>query len=155
MRRAHRMSSPMRAVALVAIVASAGPGHARQALAADPQPGLWQFSLEMRVPAQAAFTPPPFQLSQCITAADAKDPGRLLGGMATPGATGCTYTDKSYSGDSFRFSMDCTGTYGVKAKGEVSYDADNISGTIDTVSTLAGSRVEMQNRITGRRVGGC
>jgi len=143
------------AAAFAAVIAAAGLACAPQAFAADPQPGLWQFTLETRVAAESAFTPPPFQLSQCLTAADAQNPDRLLGGMANPGATGCSYTDRNYSGDSFRFSMQCSGDYGIKATGEVSYGADAISGTIDSVSTLSGKPIEMQNKITGRRVGGC
>ncbi|MBV9362067.1 MAG: hypothetical protein JO292_11825, partial [Betaproteobacteria bacterium] len=68
------------------------------AFADDISPGSWQITMETRVPAEPGFAPPPFQLTQCLTADDARDPSRVLGTVSNPGATGCNYTDKSYSG---------------------------------------------------------
>ena len=79
------------------------------ACSADISPGNWEINLEMRVPGQADDLLPPMQLQQCFTAADAKDPSRVLVGIANPGATGCNYSDKSYSGNTFRFSVQCAG----------------------------------------------
>ena len=67
--------------------------------------------METRVPADPGFAPPPFKRTQCLTAQDAADPSRLIAGLANPGASGCTYTDKRYSGSTFVFSMQCTGTF--------------------------------------------
>jgi hypothetical protein len=125
------------------------------ALAADISPGSWEISMETRVPSEPGFAPPPFQLTQCLTEADARDPSRVLGGVSNPGATGCNYTDKNYSGNTFSFSMQCAGTYEIKASGRVSFTADSMQGMIDSTASVGGKPVQTQNKISARRLGGC
>ena len=69
------------------------------ALAADVSPGSWEITMETRVPADPGFAPPPFQITRCLTAEDARDPSKMLGGVSNPGATGCSYTNTSTSGN--------------------------------------------------------
>ncbi|MBI5331238.1 MAG: DUF3617 family protein [Betaproteobacteria bacterium] len=140
------MYRTLAALALLYIV----PAHAQ-----DIAPGLWQITMETRVSATPGFTPAPYTLNQCLTAADARDPSRVLGGVANPGATGCTYTDKGYSGNTFRFTMQCAGTFGIRTRGEVSFSADSLDGTISASADVGGQKVEFGNRIRGKRVGGC
>jgi hypothetical protein len=125
------------------------------ALAADVSPGSWEITMETRVPAEPGFAPPPFSLTQCLTDADARDPSRVLGGVSNPGATGCTYTDKNYAGNTFSFSMQCAGTYAIKATGRVSFTADTMDGTIMSTASVGGKPVETQNKISARRLGNC
>ncbi|TMH63564.1 MAG: DUF3617 family protein [Betaproteobacteria bacterium] len=125
------------------------------ALAADVSPGSWEITMETRVPAEPGFAPPPFQITQCLTDADARDPSRVLGGVSNPGATGCNYSDKSYSGNTFTFSMQCAGTYEIKASGRVSFTADTMQGMIDSTASVGGKPVQTQNKISARRLGGC
>ena len=125
------------------------------ALAADMLPGLWEISLETRVAAQPGFAPEPFHLQRCFSAADTGDPRALLGAIADPAATGCTYTNKSYSGNSFRFSMHCAGSLAIQSRGEVSFSADAMNGTINTVANLGGEKTEISNKVSARRLGGC
>jgi len=125
------------------------------ATAQDISPGMWEIMMVSKVPASPGFAPEPFRLNQCLTAADARDPSRLLGGMATPGATGCTYGDASRSGNTLHFTMQCSGTLNLRAQGDVNFTPDTISGTVNTTSDLAGQKVEMQSRIAARRIGGC
>lgn len=124
-------------------------------LAADLSPGLWAITLETRVAAQPGFTPEPFHLKQCLTAANARDPSALLGGIANPGASGCSYSDKSYSGNTFRFSMQCAGSFGVQSRGEVTFSADTMNGTISATANVGGEKTELTNRISAHRLGGC
>ena len=124
-------------------------------LAADVSPGSWEITMETRVPAEPGFAPPPFQITQCLTDADARDPSRVLGGVSNPGASGCSYSDKSYSGNTFSFSMQCAGTYEIKASGRVSFTADTMQGMIDSTANVGGKPVQTQNKISARRVGGC
>jgi len=131
-------------------VGLAGTAHAQ-----DISPGMWEILVVARVPADPGFAPEPFKANQCLTAQDARDPARLLGGLATPGATGCTYGDSTRTGGTMRFSMQCAGTLNLRAQGEVNFTPDTISGTINTTSDLAGQKVEMQSRVAARRVGGC
>ena len=127
----------------------------RSALAADVSPGSWEITLETRVPAEPAFAPPPFSLTQCLTQADARDPAKILGTASNPGATACNFTDQNYSGNSFTFSMQCSGPYAIKASGQVSFTADTMQGTIDSTATIAGKEVQQVNKISARRLGGC
>ena len=125
------------------------------AQAADMSPGLWEITLETPTARQPGFAPEPFRLTQCLSTADAKDPSALLGALANPGASGCTYTDKTYAGNSFRFSMQCAGSFAIRSQGEVSFTADTMNGSITAVANLGAERVKLDSKISARRLGGC
>jgi len=125
------------------------------ALADDISPGSWQISMETRVPSDAGFKPPAFSVTQCLTAEDARDPSRFLGGVSNPGASGCRYTDKSYSGNRFSFTMQCEGSYAIQASGNVSFTASTMDGTIESTATVAGKPVQTENKLVARRLGSC
>lgn len=132
-----------------------GAAFSNTACAADMAPGLWEITVESRFAAQPGYAPEPVRVKQCLSAADAKDPSALLGGMANPGASGCTYSDKSYSGNTFRFSMLCSGSFALQSRGEVSFSADAMNGTIDAIATIGGTKTEFSNKVSARRLGGC
>jgi len=111
--------------------------------------------METRVPAEPGFAPSAFQTTQCLTADDARDPSRVLGGVSNPGASGCNYTDKSYSGNTFSFTMQCEGSFAIKASGRVSYTADTMNGVIESTANVAGKPVQTRNKISARRLGSC
>lgn len=134
--------------ALMAIAAPTLP-------AADIQPGLWELVVESRLAASPELPPESIALEQCFTKQDAQDPSRILGGVASMGATDCTYTEKSNSGNVFRFRMECAGSHGIRASGEIAYSASSMDGRIITVANMAGQTAELQSRITARRLGGC
>jgi len=125
------------------------------ALAADISPGSWEITMETRVPAEPAFAPAPFSITQCLTDADARDPSRVLGGVSNPGASGCIYTNTDYSGNTFTFSMQCAGTYAIKANGNVSFTADSMQGKIDGTANVGGKEVQQVNKLSARRLGSC
>ncbi|HZQ71306.1 MAG TPA: DUF3617 domain-containing protein [Burkholderiales bacterium] len=125
------------------------------ARADDLSPGLWQMTVETRMPSTPGFAPAPVQVNQCFTAEDARNPERLLGQIANPGASGCTYTSKSYSGNTFSFTMQCAGAFAIESSGRVRFTSDSMDGTIDGTANVGGNTVQMQNRISARRVGGC
>jgi hypothetical protein len=139
---------------LIALMGAAGLAST-VALADDIAPGNWQISMETRVPSEPGFAPPAFQITQCLTADDARDPSRVLGGVSNPGATGCNYTDKNQAGNTFSFTMQCEGGYGIKASGRVSYTADTMDGLIESTANVAGKPVQTQNKISARRLGNC
>ena len=115
-------------------------------------PGLWQITVQT---GSAAVAMPPIQVNQCLTAADAADPSKLLGSVANPGASGCSYSNRSYAGNMFSFAMTCEGTLAIKASGSVSFTATNLSGTINTSANINGQPVDMKNAISAQRVGDC
>lgn len=123
--------------------------------AEDIQPGLWEITLNTRVDGMAGFSPGPMTMQQCLTAADAANPGRVLGPLANPGATGCTYTNRRFSGSSFQFSMTCAGALSLRTEGEVSYSADRMLGNITTTGNLMGQATRFGSSISARRLGGC
>lgn len=140
--------------ALLPLAVAAGLTAAGASLADDIAPGLWEITMAPRLPGGAAS---PLSLTQCLTAGDAKDPGGVVGSLAVPGAaTGCSYTDKSYSGNTFRFAMDCSAAYGITARGSVTFAADRFSGNITATGSLpSGQTLEIENEVSARRVGGC
>jgi len=123
--------------------------------AADIQSGLWELVVESRVAAAPDFSPEPVTIKQCLTEQDAQDPSRVLGGLTNPGATDCTYTEKSFSGNVFHFKMQCAGSFGIHASGEVAYSATSINGCITSMANMAGQATTLQSRITARRLGAC
>lgn len=122
--------------------------------AQDLTPGLWQISVKTQSAAVSADMAP-LQVSQCLTLEDAKDPSKLLGTIASPDASGCKYLDKSYSGNTFHFTMECTGAIAIKASGEVSFTSSTMSGLINTSATVSGQPLEMKNFVSAQRTGAC
>jgi len=125
------------------------------ARADDLTPGLWEITMESRVPTETGWKPAPFNLTQCLTAGDARDPSRLVGSISTAGASGCNFTEKTYSGGSFRFAMDCAGTFGLKTRGTMTFGASSFTGTIVATGNVGNQATEFHNRVSGRRVGDC
>ena len=125
------------------------------ARAGDLSPGLWEITLESRVAAQPGFAPAPFRVTQCLSAADAADPSRVLGPLSSQGAGDCTYLSREYSGDTLSFRMRCGGSLGIESQGRIRFGADTMEGSITATANTGGSTVEMQNRVSARRLGGC
>jgi hypothetical protein len=125
-------------------------------LAQDVSPGLWEIQMETRVPSSPEFQPAPYKMTQCFTAADAKDPGALFYKIGNPGASNCRFQDRNYHGsDSFTFSMTCAGTYNLRSTGEVKFTKDTMDGTVNAIANIGDKDVETQNKLSARRVGGC
>ena len=125
------------------------------ACAAEPRPGRWELSLETRVAAAPDFAPPAGSLSECFSAADARDPARMIGAIATPEASACTYRERSYQGNVFRFTLECSGDFALKTRGEVTFSADEFSGELSTSGQVGGQTTEFKSRLKGKRLGGC
>jgi len=123
--------------------------------AEDIGPGLWELSLEAKVEAEPGFQPGPMTLTQCITKQDALDPSKVLSPIASAGATDCSYTNKNYAGQEFRFTMQCSGTLKLTTTGEVTFSATTLRGAITTSSLIDGKNVEFKSTLSGRRVGEC
>ena len=119
----------------------------------DMSPGLWQISVQAQSAAFQGMAP--LQVSQCLTAEDAKDPSKLMGTITSPEASSCTYLNKSYSGNTFHFNMECAGTFAIKATGDVSFTSITFSGTISTFAAVNGQQIEMSNSVSALRTGDC
>ena len=141
----------------VRLIAAAllGLGWSLLAPAEELTPGLWEISLELQLPGAAPQTALPTRVSQCLSAADARDPSKILGAMATPGASDCRYVDKTDSGNAFHFSMECAGTYQLKLRGDLVHSSTSMSGSIVTHAQIGGQAVELPSRVSARRLGDC
>lgn len=129
------------------------------AAAGGPEPGMWELSADLAVPFAPGFKQQPVVLRQCLTAADAGDPSRVLNGVANPGASNCRFTDKRESPGHADFAVRCDGLFAISGRGSVDYTPDSIQGRLDIgFSTGADGntqRIESVSRVTGRRVGNC
>jgi hypothetical protein len=123
--------------------------------AEDLTPGLWEIVMKTTVPGSSGFAPPPYKMTQCFTANDAQDPSKIIGPIATSGASNCAYSEKNYVGNTFHFAMSCSGSYGLKTRGEVSFTATALSGTISATGNVGGVTTEFQNALSARRLGEC
>lgn len=124
------------------------------ATAEDIRPGLWKISLESRVAAAPDWRPQPFELTQCLTAADAEHPERLLTGAGGPGVSGCDFPGSQHSAGHLSFDVRCAGALGLSGHGEMSFTATSIDGTLD-VSFGGEERTDMGNQLHAVYVGEC
>ncbi len=122
--------------------------------AADIHPGLWKISVESEVPASPDGKPQPFEITQCLTEADARNPEQIILGMGSPGATGCDFLNKQYSGSSLSFDVSCGGSLGIKGHGEVTYTATTLDGFLN-VNLGETEKIDMNNRIHAIYLGAC
>ncbi|MBF0611893.1 MAG: DUF3617 family protein [Magnetococcales bacterium] len=136
-------------------VSSAQQPVVTQATGTQPLPGLWAMSMNTHVAADSGWNPPPFVHRQCITAQDANNPSGLISAISNPGATACTYGDKSYVNGVFRFSLTCEGAYKFRASGSMTFNAQSFSGNFTAIGALNGQPVTFTNAIQGYREGDC
>ena len=140
----------MKPIVLLALALITQTGYAQEV-----SPGLWELSMETRVDAAPGFAPPPTTLSQCFSPADARDPGRIIGTVATPGASDCNYSERSYQGSTFRFTLQCAGSFALQTRGQVTFSASEFAGDVETSSDLGGQHVQFKSHLRGKRLGGC
>src|SRR5258708_35230946 len=99
---------PQVRLGLLVLGLAASPFAAAQT---DIRPGLWNMSPEFSVPADPAFKQPAISRPQCLTAADARDPSRLLAEMSGPGATGSEISAKTGSPGHFEFDVQAEASF--------------------------------------------
>ena len=140
---------------LLVLGLAASPFAAAQA---DIRPGLWNMSVEFSVPADPAFKQPAISRPQCLTAADARDPSRLLAEMSVPGATGCAISGRTASSGHFEFDVKCEGIFAMGGHGSVDYTPDALQGTVNLdfgLGDAGAKRTGSVSRIAARRNGDC
>jgi hypothetical protein len=122
--------------------------------AEDIKPGLWKISLESRVAASPDWQPKPFELTQCLTENDARNPDRLLAGLGGQGVSGCDFLNRDYSGSHVRFDLSCAGSLGLTGHGEMDFSATSLNGVLDVTSGGA-EKIAMQNKLHAVYLGSC
>jgi hypothetical protein len=118
---------------------------------ADISEGQWQITTLISVPGIPGELGP-FQQTQCLTAAAAKDPNQLFG---SAGGTDCKFADERDDGRHFSFTLSCSGTTRVNGAGSVRYDSDALEGQMQIHSDLGGQLLTVQTRVSARRTGPC
>ena len=83
------------------------------------------------------------------------DPSKLIGSISAPGAAGCKFTQRDYSGSTLRFALDCAETLGIAFRGSVEFGATRFSGEIAATGTVAGQTMDLHSKVAGTRIGGC
>ena len=127
------------------------------------QPGEWEMKTEVvnvsapgMPPQVAAQMKQPAQVTRdCMTPEEAKGPkGDMFAGNK---AANCTQNDFNWSGGKIHGVLTCTaGNQGkVTMTMDGSYGAQNIDMTMNTKSEAQGMVMDMEMRVTGRRIGEC
>ena len=121
------------------------------AYAEDVLPGLWNITLSMTV-AGTDNEFGPFTKTQCFTQADAQSPDKLFSEMGGD----CTYGDKHYQGDRFRFSARCSGVVPMQGEGEVTFSATSFEGNMSVQANVPDiGQITTKSRVKGSRLGDC
>lgn len=120
------------------LLVAAFPAHA------DLEPGSWEIT--GRSEAQGAGAKG-FTQTQCLTAADAGDPGRIFGARGTP----CEFVNRRDTGSLITFEISCATQPPVRGSGSVRYARDSLEGDLEL--NLEG--FSTRSHISGRRLGGC
>ena len=144
--------------------AESGAGSAAAGGAAFAMnPGEWEMTVQMvrmsapGVPAGAMPQAPATTVRTCLTPEQASQPtpGFLTGGGQAGADSNCTYENFSNAGGRIQGTVQCTmpeGTMRMTLDGTVT--ATSYEMTQQTQMSGA-NQMEMENRITGRRVGDC
>lgn len=122
------------------------------AAAAQVEPGNWELTVTSQM--QGADKPiGPLQKTQCFSAQDVKDPGRVLG---TGG--GCQFSNRRTSGELYTFDVKCGGALPMSGSGRIRQGSQSFEGELDLAvdsGSSGGSSLGMRTRVTGRRLGPC
>jgi hypothetical protein len=138
---------------LAVLLALAAALAQRPALAqAGVEPGSWELTVTSQM--QGMDKPiGPLSKTQCFTADDVRDPGRILG---TGGS--CQFSNRRESGGEYSFDVKCGGMLPMSGSGRIRQGAQSFEGDLDLgVDTEAagGSRLGMKSTVSGRRLGPC
>ena len=115
----------------------------------DLEPGLWQLSVATSVAGAGQLSST--TSSQCLSAADARDPSRVFGG-SNPA---CTFSDRRDSGGELSFNVSCGGAVPVRGSGRVRYGRDTLEAEMQLSGDAGGQKFATTSSISGRRTGPC
>lgn len=117
---------------------------------ADLQPGNWEMSVTTQFEGMPNAMGPMVQ-TQCFTAADVRDPQKVLG-TAT---SGCEFTNQRDTGSEFSFELQCNGQIQMQGSGRARYTPATMEADIEIKGNAAGQQFTTRSRISGRRLGAC
>ena len=115
---------------------------------ADIGEGNWEMEVTTTMPGAPPATA---KQTHCVTAEDAKDPGKLFG---NPGG-GCDFRNRQDTGSVYSFEIACSGAAPLAGTGEIRYGRDTMDGEIVLKMNAEGKAMETRSRIKARRTGAC
>ena len=147
-------------VSALALVSCGGADSGGAGGSGTFQPGQWEMTMQMvrmnapNLPQGTQMPlPPPQTIRHCMTEQEASRPGAdLLAG----GQSGCTSNNVSFADGRIQGNVQCTQqgtTMDMTLSGEYTPTTMEMNQQIRTQQ--AGTTVEMEARMTGRRVGDC
>ncbi len=113
---------------------------------ADIGEGNWELEVTTVMPGAPST---PVKQTQCMTAADAKDPANLIGG---PGP-GCSFNNRRDDGSTFSFDIACASA--LNGSGALRYAHDSLDGEIVVRMKQGDQQVEVRSVLKARRLGPC
>jgi hypothetical protein len=115
------------------------------AAGADLTAGNWEVTATTTI--EGMGQPTSLTQTRCLSAEDARDPSRLLGG----GGASCNFTDRNDTGSVFTFQVACTTNPPFVGQGTVRYSDSTLDGEVE----LRTEGFRTQSRLAGRRLGPC
>jgi hypothetical protein len=115
---------------------------------ADLGEGRWEMEVTTTM---SGMQPTTAKQTQCLSAADARDPSKLFG---TPGA-GCEFKNRRDNGSEYRFDISCGGAAKVEGSGAMRYSRDALEGEIVLRVNPGGQAMETRSTIKAKRLGAC
>jgi hypothetical protein len=118
--------------------------------AADLDPGNWELSVTSQMPGMPQPIGPITQ-TKCISAADARDPSRIVG----PSSGSCDFSNKQDDGSQMSFDISCGGQIPMHGSGVVRYGGQTFEADLNLTADSQGQKIVTSSKVTGRRLGGC
>jgi Protein of unknown function (DUF3617) len=145
--RAYRAASI--AIAVGIVLASALPAGAVE----GPKPGMWK--VITRVEENGGPIKETTQ-TNCVTAADFKDPGKAIQPEQSTPDEPCNRTGYRWDGRRLHFRIECTGNATSSSVGDIYYDTrTHFTGTITTKAQMGDRKFDGHVTLTGERTGDC
>jgi hypothetical protein len=139
----------MRCLALVLAVLLPLPA------AADVEPGNWEFTVNTTARGLGGLGPKPGPVvsTRCISAEQAKNPGKVLSDAAARGE--CELSNQRDTGSEFSVDLSCKGRVPLRGSAKMQYSAQAIDGVIDLDGEAQGMRFSTHSQVSARRLGAC
>ncbi len=120
---------------------AAGPGGMR--------PGLWETTIQTNMGGAK-----PFVTRACVTAKQLEDPKGAVPKM-DDAKMKCEQLDYKTSGSTVSWKLRCSGEMAMEGSGQMTASADSYTGKMDMTMKMQGQSMNMNQTMSGRRLGDC
>ncbi len=113
--------------------------------------GQWEITTQTEIRGGPAMpNMGPQTISQCFTRQDVENPRNMI-----PAQSGCSIEDIASAGDRLQWKLQCTAPIPAEGSGETLYSGTQFTGTAVMRTEMAGMKLEVATRYSGRRTGDC